>query len=98
MAFSCFQFLVYVVLATPTMIAPVTVKRSFLFNPNGPLAKVVPSLSIIAACVAANGTSDYKAVYEAHICAVYSRRETRIGKQAAKYGVASTVRYFKQKF
>ena len=41
-------------------------QRSVLPDPNGPLAKVVPSLGIIAACIAAN-----EAPYLKGLCAVY---------------------------
>ena len=52
-----------------------------MFNPIGPLAKVVPSLSIIAACILANealettNTDDYKAAYEAHIYVQFTPEE-----------------------
>ena len=79
-------------------------KRPVLPNPNGLLAKVVPSSSIIVANEAVkyaiSKTSDTSKASSEGECSVKGRgpdvqftpeEKVRIGKQAVGYGVASTV-------
>ena len=85
------------------------IKKPVLPNPNGPLARVVPSSSIVAAnevvknviSEATAGTSEglKGSLKERGPYVQFTPEEkARIGKRAAEYGVASTVRHFKRTF
>ena len=85
------------------------IKRPVFPNPNGPLARVVPSSSIVATnevvknviSEATAGTSEglKGSLKEQGPYVQFNPEEkARIGKRAVEYGVASTVRHFKCTF
>jgi len=67
---------------------------SVLPNPNGPLLKLVPSLSIIAANKAVKDAISQNTKAHGPYMQINAEEKARMGKRAAEFGIASTVKYF----
>ena len=67
---------------------------SVLPNPNGPLSKLVPSSSIIAANEAVKDAISETTKTRGPYVQFTAEEKARMGKRAAECGIASTVRYF----
>jgi len=67
---------------------------SVLPNPNGPLSKLVPSSSIIAVNKAVKDAISQSTKAHGPYMQFTAEEKARMGKRAAEFGIASTVRYF----
>jgi len=63
-------------------------------NPNGPSSKLVPSSSIIAANEVVKDAISQSTKARGPYVQFTAEEKARMGKRAAEFGIASTVRYF----
>jgi len=63
-------------------------------NPNGPLSKLVPSSSVIATNEEVKDAISQSTKAREPYVQFTTEEKARMGKRAAEFGIASTIRYF----